>query len=65
MYILNPESVKHKVKCKKMIAQYFINKDIPLLSQVGEYYYFAESDLFKSAYTESPFWVKWAISMGE
>ena len=62
MYVVNPEKITNKVKCKKVVAQYFLDKDVPLLSRVGEYYYFAKSELFQSEYNKSPFWIKWAVN---
>ena len=61
MYIINPESIKNKIKCKKTFAQYFIEHGIPLLAREGEYYYFADTELFKEKFENAPFWIKWGI----
>ncbi len=63
MYIVNPEVIGHKIKLKKIFAQYFINKDIPLLSKRGEYYYFADSVLFRNEFENAPFWIKWGVQV--
>jgi len=61
MYIINPEKIDNKVKCNKIVAKYFLDKNVPLLSQQGNIYYFANSELFKDVSNSAPFWVKWAI----
>lgn len=65
MYVINPESVKNKIKLDKKIAQYFMDNGVPLLSKKGEQYYFSDSDLYKEVYSSSPLWVKWAIRLSQ
>lgn len=65
MYIINPESIKNKIKHKKKVAKYLINHNVPLLSKVGEDYYFADSESYHNALDNSPVWVKWAINLGQ
>jgi len=58
MYIINPEKISNKIKCNSIIAKYFLDKNIPLLSRQGNIYYFANTELFKEVLSFSPFWVK-------
>jgi hypothetical protein len=61
MYIVNPEKINNKIECNKLVAKYFLERNLPLLSRKGNTYYFANTDLFKEILSLSPFWVKLAI----
>lgn len=61
MYIVNPEKINNKIGCNKLVANYFLERKLPLLSRKGNVYYFADTDLFKEILSLSPFWVKLAI----
>jgi len=61
MFIVNPDKIINKVKCNKIVAQYFLDKNVPLLSKKNNDYYFANSELFKEILSFSPFWIKWMI----
>ena len=58
MYIINPEKISNKVKCNKIAAKYFLDRNIPLLSKQGNTYYFVNTELFKEVLESAPFWVK-------
>lgn len=58
MYIVNPENIENKVSMKSWIAKYFIDNDIPVLSQDGDIIYFANSSLFKECLNKAPFYIK-------
>lgn len=57
--IRNPEILKNKFKCNKVLANYLESHGIPLLGMDKEgYYYFAESDELKNALKKAPLWRK-------
>ncbi len=58
MYIVNPEEIEDKISMKRWIAKYFIDNNVPVLSQDGDTVYFANSSLFKEYFKKAPFYVK-------
>lgn len=58
MYIVNPQSVKNKKAFKGLVAKYILDQNIPILSQDGDIYYFADSGLLEEALSYAPLWVK-------
>jgi len=61
MYIVNPDKISDKIKCNRVVAQYFLDRNVPLLSMVDNNYYFANSELFKEIKSFAPFWIKWIL----
>jgi hypothetical protein len=61
MYILNPEKIDNKIRCNKLVAKYFLERNVPILGRDDKYYYFANSELFREILSFAPFWIKWAI----
>jgi hypothetical protein len=61
MYIINPDKISNKVKCNKIVAQYFLERNVPLLSIYKNNYYFANTELFKEILGFAPWWVKLMI----
>lgn len=57
--ITNPEILKNKFKCNKILADYLESHGIPLLGRNQDgYYYFAETDRLKDALKNAPLWRK-------
>jgi len=50
MYIVNPEKIKGKYKCDDKVARYLVYEcKIPILSIVGDDYYFSNTKALKRA----------------
>ena len=55
----NPDFIKRKYKCNKLIANYLIYKlHMPLLGIDGKDYYFSDSPLLQEVLQKMPFWLK-------
>jgi hypothetical protein len=55
----NPEIIKDKYACNKIVADWLIYKGhLPLLGMDKCYYYFAKTDDWKMAMNNMPFYVK-------
>lgn len=61
MYITNPKKIENKISLKKLIAKYFINNNVPVLSQNNNVVYFADSFLFRRCLKNAPFYIKLLI----
>ena len=58
MFIVNPEKIKNKYKCHKVVAEYLINTcNIPLLSKDGAIYYFMNTSELEDALKTIPLWI--------
>lgn len=58
MYITNPEEIENKISMRRWIAKYFIDHNVPILSQNGDIVYFANSSLFRDCWSNAPFYIK-------
>jgi hypothetical protein len=58
MYIINPDKITNKIKCNKIVAQYLLERNVPLLSKINNDYYFADSELTKEILSFAPWWAK-------
>ena len=57
--IINPESVVNKYSCNKMMGMYLVySKHVPLLSVVGDRYYFANTFELREILDNLPFYMK-------
>jgi hypothetical protein len=61
MYVINPDKITNKIKCNKMVAQYLLERNVPLLSKINNDYYFSDSELTKEILSFASFWIKWMI----
>lgn len=58
MYIVNPDKIKNKYKCQKVVAEYLMNTcNIPLLSKDGVNYYFMNTPELDEALKKIPLWI--------
>jgi len=58
MYIVNPDKITNKIKCNKIVAQYLLDRNVPLLSKINNDYYFSDSELVKEILGFAPWWIK-------
>jgi hypothetical protein len=58
MFIINPDSIKNKVKYNGLVAKFLVANGVPLLARKNNEYYFANTEILKSALDNSPLWVK-------
>jgi hypothetical protein len=57
--IINVQSMPHKFKCKKLLANYLqYERNLPLLSVDSDYYYFVDNDLLQEILESLPWWLK-------
>jgi hypothetical protein len=57
MYINNPESVPN-MECNFIVANYLLEKGVPILSRKNNKYYFADSMLVRNLLKTAPFYIK-------
>lgn len=59
MYVVNPETIKNKYKCYKIVAEYLMHTcNIPLLCKLDNTYYFMDTSELEEALKTIPFWIK-------
>jgi len=55
MYIQNAEVIKSKkIECNRIISDYLMSRNIPLLSRKGEIYIFSFTDIVKELIENIP-----------
>ena len=56
---VNPDFIKRKYRCNKIIADYLVhNKNLPILGLIGKEYYFSNTPLLQETLQNLPLWLK-------
>jgi len=59
MFVTNPISLSNTYKTtSKIVKDYLINNNIPLLSNKEGIFYFSYTNKFEMVLEKSPFWIK-------